>query len=255
MSQNDFDVPNGAGSVVRNDIKSAFQALASLNSGGTAPGTPYANQWWMDTSTNILKQRDNNNATWINAFQKSGTGWVPYLDGVLLGEAVLGSTKVIPKSATYLVVGADRGKLIECTGTFVLDLTAAGDVTIGDGFYFWARNSGSGVIDIDPNSTESINGGTASLKLAPGQTVRVVTDDTAWFATIDVGGIAGLTALTTIDGANDHLALYDNSGADVRKVTPDDLIGGSRLVAKFWVKFDGGPATRSRPTPTKTSTT
>ena len=55
MSQNDFVIDNGTGLAVRQDIESAFQALAGNNSGNSTPTTTYHYQWWADTSANVMK--------------------------------------------------------------------------------------------------------------------------------------------------------------------------------------------------------
>lgn len=62
----------------------------------------------------------------------------------------------VTKTANYTVLDTDRGKVILCSGTFTLSLTAA--ATLGDGFTFAVVNTGSGTITIDPNSTEQIDG-------------------------------------------------------------------------------------------------
>ena len=65
MSQHDMTVDNAGAATVRVDINSALQALASTSSGATAPTTTFANQFWYDTSTNILKKRNKDNDAWI----------------------------------------------------------------------------------------------------------------------------------------------------------------------------------------------
>lgn len=62
----------------------------------------------------------------------------------------------VTKTSNYTVLDTDRGKVILCSGTFTLTLTAA--ATLGDGFTFAVVNTGSGTITIDPNSTEQIDG-------------------------------------------------------------------------------------------------
>lgn len=62
----------------------------------------------------------------------------------------------VNKTGAYTLVAADRGKVMNCTGTWTLTLTAA--ATLGDGFCFAVRNSGTGAITIDPNLTEQIQG-------------------------------------------------------------------------------------------------
>jgi hypothetical protein len=59
------------------------------------------------------------------------------------------------KTSAYTVVAGDKGTLIEVTsGTFTLSLTAA--ATLGSGWWCYVSNIGSGLITIDPNSTETI---------------------------------------------------------------------------------------------------
>ena len=65
MSQHDFEIVNQTASSARDDINNALQALASNNSLGTEPTTPYENMWWYDTSNNILKSYKGS-GTWIN---------------------------------------------------------------------------------------------------------------------------------------------------------------------------------------------
>lgn len=67
MAQNDFTIDNQSFPATRADINSAIQALATLSSGATAPTTPFANQFWMDTTTDpyVLKIRNSANNQWI----------------------------------------------------------------------------------------------------------------------------------------------------------------------------------------------
>lgn len=87
MSQTDLNVANASGSVVRADINNHLSALATLSSGASAPSTTFANMWWMDTTNNILKQRNAANSAWINVASKVSNTWIPYNNGVLLGSA------------------------------------------------------------------------------------------------------------------------------------------------------------------------
>lgn len=66
MSQHDFVIANQTASSARTDINNALQALASCNSGTSAPTTTYANMFWYETDTNILKMRNEADDAWIN---------------------------------------------------------------------------------------------------------------------------------------------------------------------------------------------
>ncbi|RDD63818.1 hypothetical protein [Ferruginivarius sediminum] len=92
MSQNDLSIANAGGATVRADINSALQALATLSSGSTAPGTTYAGQLWWDTGNNLIKQRNSANAAWVTVASFDGTMYIPYRDGTALGTAATKDT-------------------------------------------------------------------------------------------------------------------------------------------------------------------
>lgn len=97
---------------------------------------------------------------------------------------------VVQLASAYTVVVADRGKLFDCTGTFTIGLTSA--ATLGAGFTFAIRNSGTGVITIDPNASELIDGA-ATVTYAPGASSLVVCNGTG-FKTVGLAGSAGSAA-------------------------------------------------------------
>ena len=51
----DFIIDNGTGAEVRTDINNALMALATTNTGSTAPSNPVFGMLWVDTSTASLK--------------------------------------------------------------------------------------------------------------------------------------------------------------------------------------------------------
>lgn len=124
-------------------------------------------------------------------FKGALTGLRAYLSG-LLGDAgtqaaaltALGAplNAAESKSGAYTVVAADRGKLIDCTGAggWTLGITAA--ASLGAGFVFAVRNSSSGIITVDPNLSEQINGmpnlplwpGVSGLFLCDGAAIKTV---------------------------------------------------------------------------------
>jgi len=68
MSQNDFVIASQTAPDSRADVNSALQALASQNSGATAPITTYANMIWYDTTNNQIKKRNEANSAWVTLF-------------------------------------------------------------------------------------------------------------------------------------------------------------------------------------------
>jgi len=100
MSQNDFSLANANGATFRADVNSAFQAIASCSSGSSAPGTTYNNQWWFDTTNDILKIRDEANANWVNVASLVGTTWIPYSNGAVLGTLANENASAIAANLT-----------------------------------------------------------------------------------------------------------------------------------------------------------
>lgn len=85
MSQHDFSIANQTASSARSDINNGLQALASNNSGASAPSTTYANMFWYDTTNNILKMRNEADSTWIDVvYINQSTGVTSILDNTNL---------------------------------------------------------------------------------------------------------------------------------------------------------------------------
>ena len=60
-----MNIANQGFPATRADLNNALQALASNNSGTSAPSTTFANQWWYDTANNKLYIRNEANNAWI----------------------------------------------------------------------------------------------------------------------------------------------------------------------------------------------
>lgn len=155
---------------------------------------------------------------------------------------VLFGAGVDAKTGAYTVVAADRGKLLDCDGTFTLTLTAA--ATLGAGFAFAVRNSGSGTITLDADASKLIDGA-LTLELNASDAVMVVCTGTGW---LTVGGKnlelpvsvanGGTGATTAADAATnlsfvkqDHGALGIGSIAIVRGDSGDDFTTGNTYSA------------------------
>jgi hypothetical protein len=65
MPQHDYSIADASGGAFLADLNNALSAIASSNSGATAPLTTYAYQLWADTTAGLLKQRNAANNAWI----------------------------------------------------------------------------------------------------------------------------------------------------------------------------------------------
>jgi hypothetical protein len=117
--------------------------------------------------------------TQLGGVKVDGTTITVNGSGVISASA--SATKTISNQiAAYTVVSGDLGKIINCTGTFTVSLTAA--ATLGSGFtcIIWnTSNTYTAVITIDPNLTETIDG-VATLILRRGEGLAIVCDGTNW---------------------------------------------------------------------------
>ena len=68
MSQHDFDItPDDAvsGRLFRAAVNAALQALASNNSGSSAPATTFGGMFWADTNNDMMYVRNAGNTAWV----------------------------------------------------------------------------------------------------------------------------------------------------------------------------------------------
>lgn len=81
------------------------------------------------------------------------------------------------KSSNYTVTAGDLGKLIECTATLTLYLTAA--ATMADGWFCYISNTGTGMVTIDPSGAELVDGA-ATISLPAGYSAMLQCDGSSW---------------------------------------------------------------------------
>jgi hypothetical protein len=202
--QHDYNVANDTGSAVRADINNLAQAIATVNSGATAPSTTFAYQLWADTTAGLLKQRNAANTSW-------------------LVRGSLTESFVIARSSNTILGVADFGRSFIATSTFTQTLTAA--ATLGDGWFCHYRNDGIGVITLDPNASEQIDGST-TLKLLPGESCVIWCNGTA-FKTIGrtiskntVSLLENVGLSVSVAGNAITVALKDEAGNDPAPGSP-----------------------------------
>jgi len=79
----------------------------------------------------------------------------------------------VSRSSNTILAVADIGKLFLATSTFTQTLTAA--ATLGVGWFCDYRNDGTGVITIDPNAAETVDGAT-TITLNPAEAITLFCD-------------------------------------------------------------------------------
>lgn len=88
MAQHDFNIANQVPANLRADLNNAFSAIATNSSGASAPSTTFANQWWYDTTNNLLKIRNEADTAWITVGELDQTSgvWKPYVNGKQIAD-------------------------------------------------------------------------------------------------------------------------------------------------------------------------
>ena len=201
MSQNDFTLANQGFPSMRADMNSAFQALASNNSGATAPTTTFAHQWWYDTTNSLLMIRNAGNT----AFEEfsAGGGGIVYVE----------------KTANY-TASAGEGIIADTSaGPFNLNLPAtpaSGDVVVIADGADWATNNltvGRNGNTIEGNSSNlTLNVGGASVTFIYASNNWQVYTQMGGFGKVVVEGSSPTFAKLTMDTTNPSITSSDADG-------------------------------------------
>lgn len=125
------------------------------------------------------------------------------------GDAATVTTYTI--STTTNIDATYANGVILASSSPTLNLLAASSA--GDGFYIDVKNTGSGVVTIDPNASETIDGA-ATLTINAGYSARIYCNSTAWFALFDNEEVTFSDADFEIfdDGDNTKIAKFQASG-------------------------------------------
>lgn len=123
-------------------------------------------------------QTDGTNANWADILptQTGQTGKFLQTDGTAISWAAVvpPNIKRSPRASNTMLVLADNQHLIDITsGTFAQTFDASAN--LGNGWFCYLRNSGSGNITLDPNGSETIDGLTSYI-MYPGE-VRLIQCD------------------------------------------------------------------------------
>jgi hypothetical protein len=183
MSQSDYGTINAttkSGTQLATDLNNQRDARDSMNSGATAPTYKVAGLVWLDTAATpwLIKQYDGTDWVTLYSYNASTNKVVHYHNGVAQGSWSIGNSEFLTKSGAYTLVAADRGKPVAASGTWSLALTAA--ATLADGWWCGVRNTGSGIITIDPDGAELINGA-ATLALAAGESAIIFCNGSGFY--------------------------------------------------------------------------
>ena len=178
MSQHDFNIANQSFPATRTDLNNALAALASNSSGDTEPGTTYANQWWYETDTNILKLRNEANNGWVDvitldASMTATASELNQLDDITRGSILYGNAS----GATARLAKGSAGTVLTSDGTDIswaaagggggeATFTATGAITAGNPVGFNANGTVSAMPQITGSAVALGSGASVSTGAA-----------------------------------------------------------------------------------------
>lgn len=207
MSQHDYNIANASGAVVRADINTLAQAIATLNAGASAPSPSFANMLWYDTATGILYKRDSAN-----------TIWTPF-QAVALTFARQAMTGLSLHTFTGIPAGARRV-------TALITVLSAGS---GTGTHYVRIGDSTGVLDtgylsniegIEVTAGFPLNTAPdAGTSFATQMTITKQPGANVWIASANVlrsgasTGVASMTGYATLAGDLDRVRLIVIGGA------------------------------------------
>lgn len=119
--QTSFNIQDGTGSELLEQLNNAFKSLATNNSGGTEPEETYGGMFWLDTSqTNkILKQRTADNTAWITFGEIDENGLFHSANTLASDDESVTKKGNIFNAANKLVLLNEQGALPELDGSLL----------------------------------------------------------------------------------------------------------------------------------------
>ena len=176
------------------------------------------------------------------------------------GTAQVGGSSVVRSARTTntILAAGDNGTLIDITsGTFSQTFTAA--ATLGSGWFCYYRNNGTGVVTLDPNAAELIDGA-ATLIMYPGD-ARLFQCTGTEFTTIRIKAgvsVAGVLSRVYLTAGNGN----GSTNTNIRRFTTATVNTGTAITyadsatngatftinepgfyyIKFWDDISGGIA-------------
>ena len=197
-----------AGAIATASTNTASSTSLTIGTGAKAltvePGKALVPGMWVllayraDTAKSMTGQVTSYNAGTgalvLNVTATSGSGtyadWVGSVTGAPGG---IPSLARVVKTGAYTASASDKGVLLDCSGTWTLGFTAA--ATLGDGWWCYVRNTGTGTITADPNGSELIDGVTSGA-IRPGMALLILCGGAA-FHCVRVGPRVAMEVLTS----------------------------------------------------------
>jgi len=220
------EAATGENTVIRNVGANAFTVLSD---GGATIGTVAAGE------TKYIYVTDNSTAAGSWSIYTFGTGTSGADASALAGLGLRASANTLQQALSvnqlamnYTALTTDRASVIEWVGGVgTLALTAA--ATLGNNWFIYVNNQGSGTLTVNPNGSETIDG-EATISILQDESCMIVCDGTN-FITVGRGRAVSVTvtaASINIAGSGTTTLSTAEAAAQVQDYT--GLLTGNRIV-------------------------
>jgi hypothetical protein len=217
MSQHDYTIANQGFPATRADINNALSAIATNNSGTTAPSTQYAGQFWIDTtaSTWTLYIHDGTDDIQFATIDTSANT-VNFIDSALANDVVINTSGAITTTGAFTSVGIDDNATstaitIDSSQKVGIVGTTTASNLITDGTGYAIKISFNGTATLNNNSSPVIfaGAGASGDYLAGTLNLQSRGDGTAR----DINLITGATPSNTLTAhGNGDISFYEDTG-------------------------------------------
>jgi len=230
VATHDYNLANQDGASFRSDLNNALAAIVSNNSSSTAPATTFAHQIWVDTTANVIKQRNAANDAWIELWRIDGgfnaktfssnvtlnaQSDLRFADSDSSNWVAFQAPATVASNVTWTLPSADgtADQALTTNGSGVLSWADAGAVqdNITEG------NTSAEVVDTGSDGHfKVVTEGTEALRINNSQ--RVGIGDTDFDALLSIKGAADENTTPHIrlkDGSDTREAWITNNAGDL----------------------------------------
>ena len=201
--QHDYVIDNSTGANVRSDINSALQAIATNNSGSSAPSATFASQFFADTNEGIMKLRNTSNNDYVNLFTLAG--------GIDVDAASNFNEDVTFSGSSTSIVFDKSDNAFEFSDNARAKFGTGGDLSIFHNATNSFISNTEGILQIDSDSLVQVNATELRVKNAGDtETIAKFVQNGA----IDLNFDNEIKASTITDGfaVTNKLLIYNSSG-------------------------------------------
>jgi len=218
MAQHDYTIANQGFPATRADINNVLQAIATNNTGTSAPTTLYAGQFWIDTTatTWVLYIHDGTDNIQFAQIDTSANT-VNFIDSALANDVVINTSGAITTTGAFTSVGIDDN----ATST-AMTIDSNENVLVGTTSNAPAQDNVTGVSLRPTDASEFSQDGELALNLnrktSNGEILRFRKDGSA------VGSIGtDSTGDFVIDGSSGHSGIRFKDTVLVPKQSGSDV--------------------------------